>query len=102
MDILTIIPPVAAIIVAVVWRNVYAALLTALFLSETLIAAFNPGMGLLGVADRNMEVFASSYNAHILVFCLLIGALIAYMRDSGGVSAMAHMLIRSGVAGSRR
>ena len=30
MDILTILPPVLAIVVAVVWRNVYAALLVAL------------------------------------------------------------------------
>ena len=102
MDILTIIPPIAAIVVAVVWRNVYAALLVALFLSETLIASFNPGLGLIGVIDRNIGVFQSAYNTQILVFCLLIGALIAFMRDSGGVSAMARMLIRSGVAGSRR
>lgn len=102
MDILTIIPPIAAIVVAVVWRNVYAALLVALFLSETLIASFNPGLGLIGVIDRNIGVFQSAYNTQILVFCLLIGALIAYMRDSGGVAAMARMLIRSGVAGSRR
>lgn len=102
MDILTIIPPIAAIAVAVIWRNVYAALLVALFLSETLIASFNPGLGLLGVIDRNIAVFESAYNTQILVFCLLIGALIAFMRDSGGVSAMARALINSGVAGSRR
>ena len=102
MDILTILPPVLAIVVAVVWRNVYAALLIALLASETLIAGFNPGLGLIGVIDRNVGVFASGYNTQILIFCLLIGALIAFMRDSGGVSAMARMLIRSGVAGSRR
>ena len=102
MDILTVIPPVAAILVAVIWRNVYAALLVAIFLSETLIAQFNPGLGLIGVVDRNVEVFASAYNTKVLLFCLLIGALIAFMRDSGGVSAMARMLINSGVAGSRR
>ena len=102
MDILTILPPVLAIVVAVVWRNVYAALLVALLTSETLIAGFNPGLGLIGVIDRNVGVFASGYNTQILIFCLLIGALIAFMRDSGGVSAMARMLIRSGVAGSRR
>lgn len=102
MDALTILPPIAAIIVAVVWRNVYAALLVALLISETLIAGFNPGLGLIGVIDRNVVVFENGDNTQILLFCLLIGALIAYMRDSGGVSAMAHALINSGVAGSRR
>lgn len=102
MDILTIFPPIAAIIVAVVWRNVYSALLVALFISETLIANFNPGLGLLGVINRNVAVLESGYNTQILLFCLLIGALIAFMRESGGVSAMARALINSGVAGSRR
>ena len=102
MDILTIIPPVMAIIVAIVWRNVYAALIVALFLSETLIAGFNPGLGLIGTIDRTVGVFESSYNTQILLFCLLIGSLIVYMRDSGGVAAMARMLINSGIAGSRR
>ena len=102
MDALVLVPPVMAIVVAVLVRNVYAALLTALFLSETLIAHFNPGLGLIGVIDRNIGVFQSAYNTQILIFCLLIGALIAFMRDSGGVSAMARLLISSGVAGSRR
>ncbi len=102
MEALVILPPVAAIIVAIVWRNVYAALLVALFLSETLIAGYNPGMGILGVIDRNVAVFESGYNTQILLFCLLIGALIVFMRDSGGVTAMARALISSGLAGSRR
>lgn len=102
MDVLTILPPIAAIIIAAIWRNVYAALLIALFLSETLIASFNPGMGLLGVIDRNVSVFESAYNTRILLFCLVIGALIAFMRDSGGVSAMAQGLMKSGIASSKR
>ncbi len=60
MDILTVVPPVAAILVAVIWRNVYAALLVAIFLSETLIAQFNPGLGLIGVVDRNVVGFSSA------------------------------------------
>ena len=102
MEVLVVLPPVAAIVVAIVWRNVYAALLVALFLSETLIAKYNPGLGILGVIDRNVAVFESGYNTQILLFCLLIGALIVFMRDSGGVNAMARALIRSGLAGSRR
>ena len=107
MDALTLLPPVMAILVAVVARNVYAALIVALFLSEALIGFAAPGGfflfdGLVGTVDRSVAVFESAYNTQILLFCLLIGALIAFMRESGGVAAMARALIRSGLAGSRR
>ncbi|NHK28220.1 sodium:proton antiporter [Parvularcula flava] len=107
MDAFTLLPPVMAILVAVVARNVYAALIVALFLSEALIGFGTPGGfflfdGLVGTVDRSVAVFESSYNTQILLFCLLIGALIAFMRESGGVAAMAQALIRSGLAGSRR
>ncbi len=102
MEWLSVAPPVAAILVAVTTRNVYWALGTALWLSETLIANVNPAAGALGAVDRAVGVFESPGNTRILLFCLLIGALIAYMRDSGGVDAMVRVLTRSGVAGSRR
>ncbi|MEM9234019.1 MAG: Na+/H+ antiporter NhaC family protein [Pseudomonadota bacterium] len=102
MDALTLLPPVAAILIAIVARNVYAALIVALVLSETLISQFNPGLGAVGAIDRTVAVFESAYSTQILLFCLLIGALIAFMRDSGGVAAMAQSLIRSGLAGTRR
>lgn len=102
MDALTILPPIAAILIAVFFRNVYAALISALFLSESLIDNFNPALGVVGMIDRTVAVFESGYNTQILLFCLLIGALIAFMRDSGGVAAMASAMLRSGLAGTRR
>jgi Na+/H+ antiporter NhaC len=102
MDILTLLPPIAAIAIAVLWRNVYVALIVALFLSETLLATWNPALGALGTIDRAVGVFESVGNTQILLFCLLIGALIAFMRESGGVAATARDLMASGVASTRR
>ncbi|MCI5047430.1 MAG: sodium:proton antiporter [Aquisalinus sp.] len=102
MELLTVLPPVVAIAIAIIWRNVYAALIVALVLSETLIAGFNPGVGMLEAVDRTVAVFESTGNTRILLFCLLIGALIAFMRDSGGVAATAKAMINSGVARTRR
>ncbi|MCI5045220.1 MAG: sodium:proton antiporter [Aquisalinus sp.] len=102
MDLLTILPPVMAIAIAIIWRNVYAALIVALVLSETLIAGFNPGVGVLEAIDRTVAVFEGTGNTRILLFCLLIGALIAFMRDSGGVAATAKAMINSGFARTRR
>jgi len=102
MDWLTITPPLLAIIVAVWTRNVFWALGIAIWLSETLIAGFNPFMGALGSIDRAVGVFDSPYNTRVLLFCLIIGALIVYMQKSGGISAMVERLQSSGFASTPR
>ena len=101
-EILTVLPPVLAIIVAMLTRNVYAALGLALLASETLIAGLNPAMGALGSIDRAAAVFASEGNTRVLLFCLLIGALIAWMRDSGGVEAVVSGLMKRGLVSTPR
>ena len=99
---LTVLPPVAAILIAVVSRNVFYALGAAMWLSETFIAGMNPALGLLGVIDRAVGVFESAGNTRILLFCLIIGALIAFMQHSGGISAMVAWLTRTKVASTPR
>ncbi|MEL6828374.1 MAG: Na+/H+ antiporter NhaC family protein [Pseudomonadota bacterium] len=102
MEWLTITPPLLAIIVAVWTRNVFWALGIAIWLSETIIAGFNPFMGALGSIDRAVSVFDSPYNTRVLLFCLIIGALIVYMQKSGGISAMVERLQSSGFASTPR
>lgn len=98
MEWLSVLPPVAAIIIAVWSRNVYWALGLAILLSETLQIGFNPALGALGSIDRATGVFADPGNTRILLFCLIIGALIAYLERAGGFAAMVSWLMRSGVA----
>ena len=102
MEWLTITPPLLAIIVAVWTRNVFWALGIAIWLSETIIAGFNPFMGAQGSIDRAVSVFDSPYNTRVLLFCLIIGALIVYMQKSGGISAMVERLQSSGFASTPR
>lgn len=102
MEWLTITPPLLAIIIAVWTRNVFWALGVAIWLSETIIAGFNPFMGALGGIDRAVGVFDSPYNTRVLLFCLIIGALIVYMQRSGGISAMVERLQNSGFASTPR
>ncbi len=100
MDILTLIPPILSIVIAVMSRNVYAALICALIISESFLVEFNPALGTLHAADRIVQTVES--NATLLVFCMAIGGLIALMRDSGGIAAMAKALITKGFASTRR
>jgi tetracycline resistance efflux pump len=95
-------PPVLAILVAAVSRNVYVALGLGLVASETLILGGNPVMGSLMSAERSVQVMTDAGNARVLVFCLLIGALIVFMRESGGVDATVGLLDRKGLTSTPR
>lgn len=102
MDWLVALPPVAAILVAIKTRNVYWALGLAILFSETIMTGYNPFLGGLESVNRAVAVFQSPGNTRVLMFCLLIGAVIAYMRDSGGVTALVGRLQSSGVVNSQR
>nr|WP_288145503.1 Na+/H+ antiporter NhaC family protein [Hyphomonas sp.] len=95
-------PPVLAIFVATLTRNVYVALGLGLIASETLIAGGNPVLGSLMSAERSVQVLTDAGNARVLVFCLLIGALIVFMRESGGVDATVGLLDRKGLTSTPR
>src|SRR3990167_11281966 len=90
-------PPLLALLVAVLTRNVYWALGAAILLSETLLAGLNPLAGALGSIDRGAEVFSDGGNTRILMFCPIIGALIAYLERANAFEAMVSWLSRSGI-----
>jgi len=102
MEWLSLLPPAVAIAVAVWKKEVIIALLAALFVSETLLAGFNPGGGFTGLLDRSTEVFDSPNNSRILLFSLLVGALIYFIQYSGGVSAVVQWLTRGGYTTNAR
>lgn len=102
----SILPPVIAIIV-VFWRKeVILALVLAILSAEWLLAYQNHTevlfTGTIGSIERVIEIITSAGNSRILLFSVLIGALLAYMRYSGGVTATVEMLINKGVAKSKK
>ena len=105
MDWISVLPPIVAIIV-VLWRKeVIVALLLAIFSAELLQLAFTwhvPGTATLNTIERIVGVFDSADNARLLVFSLMIGALLAFMRMSGGVAAVVASLVNRGVAKNGR
>ena len=102
MEWLTITPPLLAIIIAVWTRNVFWALGVAIWLSETIIAGFNPFMGALGGIDRAVGVFDSPYNTRVLLFCLIIRAFIVYLPRSRGICAMVDRFLNFGFSSTPR
>ncbi|HFB54361.1 MAG TPA: sodium:proton antiporter [Hellea balneolensis] len=98
----TILPPLVAIIF-VVWRKeVILALFLAIFTSEILLVATKgvtlPLFGFLNSLERIAAVFTDVGNTRILMFSLMVGALLAFIRVSGGVTAMVEKLVHSGMA----
>ncbi|HEX4910322.1 MAG TPA: Na+/H+ antiporter NhaC family protein [Permianibacter sp.] len=101
MDWLSLLPPVLAIALAIWKREVMLALVAALFTSEWLLTG-TPWTGFLGIWERLVAQLADAGNARLLLFSLLIGALIAYVRESGGVSAFIRWVEQRGLARTPR
>ncbi len=102
----SVLPPLIAIVV-VFWRKeVILALLLAIFSSEFLLAVQHDQSilfeGSINSIERIVAVISDGGNARIIMFSVIIGALLAYLRDSGGVRATVSMLINKGIAKSRR
>ncbi|MCP4946807.1 MAG: sodium:proton antiporter, partial [Aestuariibacter sp.] len=106
MEWVSIIPPLVAILIVFWKKEVIMALLMAVLCAEALILLTSED-GLLLLApitsiERVVDVATSAGNTRILLFSVLVGALLAYIRDSGGVTATVNWLTQRGVARSRR
>lgn len=102
MEWLSLIPPALAVGIAIWKREVILALLLALWISETLILGFNPLSGFIATIERVIHITTDADNARILLFSLLIGALLAFIRESGGVNAFVQWITRNGLANTPR
>ena len=103
---LTLLPATVAI-AFVLWRKeVVVALVLAVATSEYLLGIQSGSYSLLDGFVRSIErvvsVFTDAGNARILLFSVLIGAVLAFMRFSGGVSATVNKMVNSGLASNAR
>jgi tetracycline resistance efflux pump len=83
---LTLVPPVIAILLAILTRQVFISLLTGIFLGYVILAGGNLWLGFLDTLQGMVEVFADAGNTRTIMFCALVGALIVFMQASGGVA----------------
>jgi len=81
----SIVPPLAAILLAIVTRQVFISLFIGVWMGTTLLAGFNPLVGLAGALEALIRVFESGYNTKVILFSALVGALITLTQRSGGV-----------------
>ena len=90
VGLLSVLPPVLSIVLALISKNVISSLLVGI-LSGALIYSLNTGSGIIGMIEIMFSVMADSMGSNILIiiFIALLGALIHVITMAGGSKAYA-------------
>ena len=99
---LSILPPVLAILLAIVTRQVFISLLLGIYAGNVILANGNPVAGAADTIELCINVFKNGDNTKVIIFSALIGALVAYTQRSGGVSGFINLISRKGIVKSRK
>lgn len=98
-----LLPPLIAIGLVLLTRQVYLALFTGIWLGYFLLEGGGVFGSLAGAIDAAIAVLSSAGDAKVIVFTLVIGAFILTLERSGGVTGFIRFLERrSWVDNSRR
>lgn len=92
--VLSLLPPLVAIILAIWTKRVLFALFAGVWVGGVMVSGWNPVTGTIQTWQWIIENITDSWNATILVFDLLIGAGVGLIYKSGGVHAIARALSR--------
>lgn len=90
---LSLLPPILAIVLALWTRQVFLALLIGIASGFFILAGGNPLQGTLDTLGGFVKVFESNYNTEIIIFTLMIGALIALIQSAGGVEGFVNRVL---------
>jgi len=90
---LSLLPPVLAIGLALITRQVFLSLLAGLWLGFLILAGGNPLTGSFETLNGLVAVFNNAGNTRIIIFTLVVGALIALIQRSGGVQGFINRLL---------
>lgn len=102
MDVLTLLPPLVALTIAVWKRDVIVALLLALLCSEVIQVSGHVLSGTNNSIEQVVKVFADNGNTKVVLFALLIGALMRIVQLSGGLQGFVNWVITTRFANSSR
>ncbi|ARK21165.1 sodium:proton exchanger [Sporosarcina sp. P26b] len=90
MGILSLLPPLVAVILAIISKNVIIALFSGVFIGVLLLVGGNPLTATTStIGDYLFPQLTDGYNAAVLVLLFFIGGFVALMEKSGGGAALA-------------
>ncbi len=101
---LSLIPPLAAIVMALVFREVVISLFTGVWLGALFLAHFHPLTATLRTVDTYLvETLAGEDPAHVSIvfFSLLLGGMVGVISRSGGVRGMMEKVGNSATTARR-
>ncbi len=90
---ISLLPPLLAIGLALMTRQVFLALFVGIWLGFVILAQGNPLSGTLDMLDGLVAVFNDAGNTRIIIFTLVVGALMALIQRSGGVQGFVDWVL---------
>ncbi len=92
---LSLLPPLIAIILALITRQVIIALFCGIWLGATIVFGYNPLIGFLRTLDHYViNALADAEHVYILVFSLALGGMVGVISRSGGTQGIVEKLSR--------
>lgn len=102
----SITPPLIAILIALLLRNVIPALLIGVWIGATALQSFTPAGAFAGLLDGFevyvVEALADVEHAEIILFSLMIGGMVGIITRNGGMARIVSMIVsraRTAVSG---
>ena len=103
LGIISVIPPLLAILLALVTRNVYIALFLGCYSAFTILAGGNPFDGIVNTLNSFVKVFASGGNTIVILSILMIGGIIQLINKSGGIQGFVNYAVhKKGIIKDRK
>lgn len=91
--ILSLLPPVLAIILAFITKNVLFSLFCGVFIGATMVAGGNPIIGFLGaIGDYIIPNMGDTWNAGVILMTLFVGVFAAVLERGGGATAFGKQM----------
>ncbi len=88
----SILPPVLAIVLAIISRQVIPSLGIGIWVGFCIVESVNPVSGMALAIEGVVDVFSDPGDTRVLIFTLLIGGLIATIEMAGGVRGFIRLL----------
>lgn len=88
----SILPPVLAIVLAIISRQVIPSLGIGIWVGFCIVESVNPVSGIALAIEGVINVFSDPGDTRVLIFTLLIGGLIATIEKAGGVRGFIRLL----------
>ena len=100
--ILSILPPLLALGMAIKTKQVYVSLLLGIWLGWTIMNGWNPLTGIIVSVNEIVGVFGDRDRTLTILLTAMIGALIAFTQYSGGMEGFIERVSSGGLVNSRR